>query len=373
MNQSKRYDDLDALRGILMILGIVLHSANIFSPNVWAIQNSETSVSYQNLVDFIHAFRMPAFFIVSGFFLHYSFQRHGAKIIRNQRLPRILIPLVVTAITLNSIQYSFLHAPSDLLTLQYWIAGKWASHLWFLNVLIYYFAFAYLCFHYIPKVLDYLSAPLLPLFRRYPSLIIFVMPLISLAALKISYLVPESSSERYYFSIAEAIKYAPYFIFGLFIHGVSELRSRFLSLGLCLILMATWTGITVLEVFVDNRILDYLQDQYLSWGLSAACFAFFHRFITQSHTVFTNLSNASYSIYLFHHICVIAYGSMIIALDIPTFIKFLMVMTLTFMTTYLIHGQLVSKINMLSYLFNGKTIQRKEKCIEKDCATTPVQ
>ena len=67
---DERLHYLDAMRSILMILGIVLHSANVFSDSDWAIQNIDTSVYFSYLVEVIHLFRMPAFFIVSGFFCH---------------------------------------------------------------------------------------------------------------------------------------------------------------------------------------------------------------------------------------------------------------------------------------------------------------
>ena len=75
-NLYKRFHSLDSLRGIMMILGIVLHSAIIYSPinnheisNVLFLKDPISShISNSFIVDFIHSFRMQIFFILSGFF-----------------------------------------------------------------------------------------------------------------------------------------------------------------------------------------------------------------------------------------------------------------------------------------------------------------
>ncbi|MDB4749990.1 acyltransferase family protein, partial [Rubripirellula sp.] len=63
-----RRHDLDALRAIAMLLGIVLHSAFSFAPIPWIVRDSQQSEFFYYLVSFIHGFRMPLFFLISGFF-----------------------------------------------------------------------------------------------------------------------------------------------------------------------------------------------------------------------------------------------------------------------------------------------------------------
>ena len=121
---------LDAMRSILMMLGIVLHAAIIFGSDSWLLEESERSSIYNSIVDFIHLFRMPAFFIVSGFFCHMTISRYGSKLFLKVRTPRILIPLLVAAISLNSIQYLFLidykQFNTAFLSFEYFINGLWS-------------------------------------------------------------------------------------------------------------------------------------------------------------------------------------------------------------------------------------------------------
>ena len=70
MNRSsypRRYD-LDALRATAMLLGIVLHAGLSFTPFPWAVQDTQQSDFFGLLFAAIHGFRMPVFFVLSGFF-----------------------------------------------------------------------------------------------------------------------------------------------------------------------------------------------------------------------------------------------------------------------------------------------------------------
>ena len=79
-----RYHGLDALRGIAMMLGIVLHAALPYvEPYTWDDfstywpQDSDASFVIAVINDFIHSWRMPTFFILSGFFTHLVITRNS--------------------------------------------------------------------------------------------------------------------------------------------------------------------------------------------------------------------------------------------------------------------------------------------------------
>ena len=63
----RRYD-LDALRAAAMLLGILLHAGLSFAPLFpWPVQDERQSGIYGLLFAAIHGFRMPVFFVLSGF------------------------------------------------------------------------------------------------------------------------------------------------------------------------------------------------------------------------------------------------------------------------------------------------------------------
>ena len=91
----QRRHDLDALRAIAMLLGIVLHSAVSFTPMPWIVQDSQQSQFFYYLVIFIHGFRMPLFFLISGFFTAMLWRKRGLLALLKQRSKRILLPLIL--------------------------------------------------------------------------------------------------------------------------------------------------------------------------------------------------------------------------------------------------------------------------------------
>ena len=117
--EKKRFHDLDALRAFAMLLGIVLHGALSFFPvPIWPAQDLQqpeikvpaalaaplesaglkvpTDYSpYEFILHTIHGFRLPLFFLVSGFFTAMLWRNRGLKQLAKHRAKRILLPLAI--------------------------------------------------------------------------------------------------------------------------------------------------------------------------------------------------------------------------------------------------------------------------------------
>ena len=99
---SPRYHDLDALRASAMLLGIVLHAALFLVPDAWPVVDKKASdnLPYGDVVSAIHGFRMPVFFLLSGFFSAMLVERRGLQGLLRQRLMRVGLPLLVGCFTI---------------------------------------------------------------------------------------------------------------------------------------------------------------------------------------------------------------------------------------------------------------------------------
>jgi surface polysaccharide O-acyltransferase-like enzyme len=95
-----RRTDLDALRGVAMLLGIVLHALLSFIPTPWPVQDTRQNGLFFIPYAAIHMFRMPLFFLISGFFTMFILQRHGLGGMIRQRVRRILLPLLLALMTI---------------------------------------------------------------------------------------------------------------------------------------------------------------------------------------------------------------------------------------------------------------------------------
>ena len=146
-SKAGRVYALDAWRASLLLLGVVLHS---MSDIVHSMPESIVKVSFIRLIDLIHTFRMPAFFLLSGYLGALLYDLRGLSEFLKNRLLRIGIPFVVFVPliggllaflgTLASYVYSYQEDPlSQALSLSIYAHPWWLmslNHLWFLWHLI---------------------------------------------------------------------------------------------------------------------------------------------------------------------------------------------------------------------------------------------
>ncbi len=97
---SPRRHDLDALRAVAMLLGIVLHAALSFMPGPWMAQDSQQSVVFGLPVAAIHGFRMALFFLISGYFTALLWRKRGLRELIRQRFQRIFLPCMLGLVTI---------------------------------------------------------------------------------------------------------------------------------------------------------------------------------------------------------------------------------------------------------------------------------
>jgi peptidoglycan/LPS O-acetylase OafA/YrhL len=97
---SLRRHDLDAVRAFAMLLGIALHACLSFSTLPWIVRDTRQSELYSLFMMAVHGFRMPLFFLVSGFFTAMLWRRRGLAALLKQRALRILLPCLVGLVTI---------------------------------------------------------------------------------------------------------------------------------------------------------------------------------------------------------------------------------------------------------------------------------
>ena len=100
---GERYYSLDALRGAAMILGVWIHaSASYFTRprGSWPFRDVQQSDLLTYMYHAIHLFRMPLFFVMSGFFAALLYARRGSRGFVVQRTRRVLVPLLVAWLAL---------------------------------------------------------------------------------------------------------------------------------------------------------------------------------------------------------------------------------------------------------------------------------
>jgi fucose 4-O-acetylase-like acetyltransferase len=148
---ANRIHGLDAMRAAMMSLGLVIHAAISYLPTPanadWPFRDPTAAPFLLHLAMFIHVFRMPAFYLVAGFFTALLLERQSVKSFVQNRSKRILLPLLVGWPLLYPLTYLgfgyantgqwALHAEQFDIT---WQTPGVLIHLWFLYFLVWMYA-----------------------------------------------------------------------------------------------------------------------------------------------------------------------------------------------------------------------------------------
>ena len=163
--ESQRIHSLDAMRAILLLLGVYFHLSLAyvtFGDSGWVIDSNSTSPFFDFVFNASHYFRMHGFFMIAGFFGSLLYHKRGAKKMMSNRFKRILLPLFVMIVPIKLLNHYFRKfsfernegfSILDSLSRSFgifelpdrWELFPWdTAHLWFLNYLFFMSLFAYL-------------------------------------------------------------------------------------------------------------------------------------------------------------------------------------------------------------------------------------
>lgn len=121
---ERRYFGLDALRGSMMMLGIVLHAAMLYlaaPPATMPIPTDRNNAPvFDHVFSLIHSFRMPTFFLLAGFFTSLLVEKRGLWGTYRNRAGRVLAPLLVGIVTILPI--------TGLLMFDFMLSARYGTH-----------------------------------------------------------------------------------------------------------------------------------------------------------------------------------------------------------------------------------------------------
>lgn len=373
MAKDGRVHWLDGARAFLIVLGVLLHASRIYDTSgAWLVHDAMGSPVFEALWRVIHVFRMPAFFIVAGFFCALSVARHGAGGFLPRRFVRIGVPMLATALTLNLCQdwLLFAHESGDVALSAYlasgrfdafWRSANWQSHLWFLHYLLAYSCLAWLW----ARLRRTLPAGAPPGQGAAPGWAwIALLPLSAFIAPAAARLLP--GGYEVWFGLASPfalLSYLPFFAFGYALFRRSEWLDSFARFGwvsaaalAALSLADAWlarrTGIAWAEAarcYVEGAI---------AWSLCRAIFAGFRAAIRRPSPALRYFSDAALSIYLFHHILVVGLAIVFTHTFFNIGLEFAAIVLSTVAVALAIHHFAILRSPLLRFLFNGTAGRR---------------
>ena len=255
-----RYHGLDGLRGFAMLLGIVLHASLPYFSRIVGFESSwpaddDQSVLLFVVFDFIHAWRMPAFFLLAGFFARLVLERRSTRAFVLDRLRRIALPLAlfgaVMAVIVPPIWVygwfgvmsveTFRDSLSERPSLE--SSGALVAHLWFLYYLLLMYA-ALLSFRLLGRLWSARTAgrtARLSLGRRFGDAVYSRAPLLlMLGALVLLVLRGGDESKPIWpLNLPDVLYGTLFFAYGYGLHARRELVDRLRDDGTLAALLTT--------------------------------------------------------------------------------------------------------------------------------------
>ncbi|MCW7459686.1 acyltransferase family protein [Leptospira bandrabouensis] len=362
---------LDNLRSFALLLGIVFHAAIVYATEIkYAIQDETRSEVLSYFCYWIHSYRMPMFYMISGFFSAMVWTKKGSSFYLEARFKRVLVPTIFGLIFFAPIQYYLterIKNPNlEVLTfLEYFFTKEQFqhSHIWFLVDL---FCFSIL-YSLIPK--SFFTAKI---WNRIHKGLIQYLLLVSFCFLFVLFFHTQISKGESYFGI---YKLTFVFQFSFFIAGVFCFHWKSILVPKTNSFLKTLTifvwAIFVYLVFKDLEIDDplWINFQYVNvwirslhillWVISPFLWTSFLIIIFQSFgnkdgKLGVYLIEASLPIYLVHHPISLLYAYWVREMEWGIWVKFLSHVIVVLGVSFFLYEFLIRKRKPLRFLFGLK-------------------
>ena len=380
--KNQRYHGLDALRGIMMMLGIVLH-ASFFYMIEAGVREQVPSLFLLLVTGFIHQFRMPLFFILAGFFTAMLVTRYGLKETCINRAKRVLLPFLICLITILPVtlwavmsvivtgmqgEIIFVTGMADMEPVlrvmeKYNLPAHLSPmHLWFLYYLMIFYLFIPIC----EKLIAYLQNRGWEQGIRRALLSPWMIPVFSLVTATTLWPFKGASvmvNDRLFIPTPSiALYYGVFYLLGYVFFHYREILETFQrhtgTYCVIALLMFAWalvpgymemqgseSAAVHLVAVVFNALSTWLFIYYLA-GL------FLHYFNTDTPAI-RLLSRSSYWIYLVHFPVTFIIGLLMTNVGLGYVVKFLILTFLTSVVCYYSY-QLFVRSSWISVLLNGR-------------------
>ncbi|MDJ0839195.1 MAG: acyltransferase family protein [Acidobacteriota bacterium] len=369
-----RYHAMDSLRAVMMFLGLVIHTAmsySAFGLN-WAYRDPSTHIGFDGVVFFIHIFRMPVFFVISGFFAMLLLERGPRRMIGN-RTQRILLPFIVAWLILFPLTRTvdaFAGSVGEAGALQGAVNGLLSGaildnprtmHLWFL----YYLSMFFVAFSLAVPILRRIDWSRTESFTRR-LMQSSLGPLIPALATAVTIFFMQGRvlevTNSFVPGPAVFVGYGFFFFCGIFLYACRDHLDDFVP--------NLWTYFGAGLLFSGFFLGSYLKSELLpasihallgglaTWYLTFAFFGLFQRFANHQSPFWRYLSDSSYWVYLLHLPLTVAIPALLHNLPASALIKFTLTLVLTTAVCLLTYQYCV-RYSFVGKFLNGRIPKRE--------------
>lgn len=343
----------------MLFLLIVFHAGISFmsselDPESWLFKDQSTHVVFDGLLAFIHTFRHPAFFVISGYVTHQMFRRYSWSEVLNKRIKRLLIPMLSTLLLLGpmvQILLAQLMGVSEVFSLHI-IFPPSKDYPFTISTLYVWFLYYLLIFSTAHLLLEKIGL------ARFLKQVHFNKPwflpsviILTIAVLVSLYQWQQNSLFGQYYLLPELASLAGYFVFYLFgiflgskknsLNKLADYGWYFVIIGVGAFVVYSLRGIQILQV--DGKTMDFDLVLMISSALATVFFSFGFlgialRYYNKKNRIITYVSRSSYFLYLIHFPVLLYFLKIGVAQDWNVFGKFFFVLGATCMVTVMLNA-----------------------------------
>lgn len=326
----------------MMLIGVVIHSAiNYSSSNdmTWPLRAKETSNVFFFLVDFLHTFRMPVFFIMAGFFGAFLFFNKSPEQMLKNRFRRILLPFLVFLIILRPfLTFSFKYCSAifdgetpvtfaeHFSSFRNYIPYS-LSHLWFLYYLFIISVMVFLSSKLTKHIATSQIDNLFVCTFKNPAYRLLTLTSISFVILFLFGVKSFETSISWIPDLGILSYFFVFYITGWLLYRKKELVNSLKHLDIAI----TVIGITTfcLKFYYNNQmdlISLQIMNSIITCSLVIGITGLFLRFADSPNIYITYFVNSAYWVYLIHFFITVLLSGLLNDLYISVYLKFLIVL-----------------------------------------------
>ena len=386
---SERVYALDALRAIMMLLGIVIHASITYGSidygTTWPLKDPNNSLVFDMVVGLIHAFRMPVFFVAAGYFGALLFYKKGPRAMLINRVKRILFPFLVGVFIINPlVVFAFVYSEaafkgaisplSDALSII--VSGDFLPfnviHLWFLYFLMMYAIVGWLLATLFNKKTAFTTSAnnVFKYVLQTFWLRILCMALVFFLCLYWMGTPFIKTNNKWSIDPATFITYFVFFGTGWMLYRTSSLENLKqypvwqLSIAVLLFLISTFSPWPA-EVWVLNtkQALTAIYSSLFIFGF----IAFFLRYFNSYSSRLNYIMDASYWVYIIHLPIVAFIPGLLAGFELPSGLKFAITLSVTTIICFTTYKYFV-RGTFIGMFLNGKVHKEKRVTVVNDMA-----
>lgn len=366
---------IDWIRIIAFSLLILLHGMVPFTAIPWEINNGERSELLTKIVFWLHQWRLPLLFFVSGLGINLSMKSRTLASFYGERFRRLFIPLLFAMFFFIPIQPYFEFLQKGKISPGYWnfYQQVWQlkvypdgpltwSHMWFIVYLI---AFNLLLFpiFFLGKQ-KWVAGKRAVLEHRFGSpvlLALAVLPIIGIIY-KLSIEYPENGSlteDWFAFTMFITMLVYGYLVGASQAFWKQTAQYRWITGGMALtsglILFFTyWTPIPSFTI-KDNRFMMYcVLNGIHIWSMILFWCGMAKQYLDKPSPVLRYLNEAVYPYFIIHQTIIVALGYYIVQWQMPLMVKCILLISLSVLMIMSIYHLVIRKTKLTRFLFGMK-------------------